>query len=318
MPRNEAQTLPLMVPPWQRRPNAWRGGIIQIHVTRACDKACFGCTQNSQLVGTTEFMTPEDFRTAVQSLAGYWGVIGVFGGNPALSRHFRDYCRILQELVPFEQRGLWCNKAFGHAGWMRETFNPAVSNINVHQDREAWDVFRREWPELQPGKNLFGLLDDSRHSPVHGSMIDLGVPEAERWDRISRCDINQYWSSMIGLFRGELRAWFCEVAGAQAIYFQQLPDYPDTGLPVEPGWWERPMEDFAGQVRQHCHNCLQPLKGYGEMANAMNGVERTTESYAELFRPKDRHRQVAIVTELQDLRPGALSSTVDYLGNASK
>ena len=31
-------------------------------LAEACDKACFGCTQGSQLAGKTEFMSPEHFE----------------------------------------------------------------------------------------------------------------------------------------------------------------------------------------------------------------------------------------------------------------
>src|SRR5678815_405006 len=106
----EQECLSKMVAPGTRRPGKYREGVIQIHVTRACDKACFNCTQLSNLGGKTEFMSPEHFAQAVESLRGYFGVVGVFGGNPAMSPHFVEYCRILRDSwVPFNQRGLWCN-----------------------------------------------------------------------------------------------------------------------------------------------------------------------------------------------------------------
>lgn len=304
-----------MKAPGDRRPNCtgpWAGGVFQIWVTRSCDKACFGCTQASNLAGAPPPMTPEQFEIAVNSLWDYHGVVGVFGGNPAISKHFEAICEVFQRSpIPKERRGLWCNHPLGKGRIMRETFNPNVSNLNVHLDKAAFDAFKREWPESKP----FGLHEDSRHSPVHGSMIDLSVPESERWERISRCDINQQWSPMIGVFRGELRGWFCEVAGAQAMLFQTQPDYPDTGLPLSPDWWKRPMADFAGQVRQHCHNCLVPMKGYGELACSTTGAEQTTQSYADVFRVKKTGRPVEIVQTPSQLgKP--LQRTTDYLQNS--
>jgi hypothetical protein len=73
----------------------------------------------------------------------------------------------------FEQRGLWCNHPKGNAKVMRETFNPRVSNLNVQLDREAYDEFKRDWPECMP----VGLDKDSRHSPVYASMHDLMITE---------------------------------------------------------------------------------------------------------------------------------------------
>jgi hypothetical protein len=319
-----------MIPPSQPRKNKWLNGVMQIHVTRACDKACFGCTQGSQLRGKASFMSPEQFESAVKSLDGYFGVFGVFGGNPALSPHFDDYCKILQEHVPKRQRGIWCNHPKGKGKIMRETFNPSFSNLNVHLDREAYDEFKRDWPE----SNVVGLDSDSRHSPVHGAMADLigtklpdgsEFTEEKMWDMVSRCDINQHWSAMIGVFRGELRAWFCEVAGSQSMIMQshKMPDgsdYPDTGLMVEAGWWRKPMSDFSSQVNFHCQRCLFPLKGYGQLSQSCDSscAEQTTEFYAEAFRPKRAERSVEIVTEICDFRPNSLSSNVDYLGNSQK
>lgn len=313
---NESECLSRMVPPSQKRPNCtgpWRGGVIQIWITRACDKACFGCTQASNIAGSPPPMTPEQFETAVLTLKNYFGVVGIFGGNPAISKHFAAICEILREHVPFERRGLWCNNPLGKGAIMREIFNPACSNLNVHLDQAAFDEFKRDWPESRP----FGLHEDSRHSPVHGSMIDIGVSESERWERISRCDINQRWSAMIGVFRGELRGWFCEIAGAQSMLMQNKPDYPDTGVPIVPGWWRRPMNDFAGQVRQHCHNCLVPMKGYGELAQSADGTEQTTASYADVFRPKRTGRPVQLVQLATELG-NPLERTTDYIQNSRK
>jgi hypothetical protein len=260
---DETTALSKMVAPGTRRPGKYREGVIQILVTRACNLSCYACTQGSNLGGKVEFMSPEHFEQAVLSLRGYYGVYGLFGGNPAMSPHFEDYCRILIKHVPKEQRGIWSNHPKGKGKIMRQTFDPSVSNINVHLDREAYNEFRRDWPESRP----FGLDKDSRHSPPFVAMKDvlkMDCPvcngdgdyiddqdsdgedrykdcirckgtgkmydESRAWELISNCTINQHWSALIGVFRGELRAWFCEIAGAQSMLHQHEPDYPDTGL----------------------------------------------------------------------------------------
>ncbi len=315
----EREALERMVAPGTRRPGKYREGVIQIHITRACDKACFGCTQGSNLAGRTEFISPEHFEAAVLSLRDYFGVVGIFGGNPALHPQFSSLCEILRRHIPYEQRGLWCNHPVGKGKIMQETFNPAVSNLNVHLDRAAYDEFKRDWPECHP----VGLERDSRHNPVHLAMRDIIADEGQRWELISRCDINQHWSAMIGVFRGQLRAWFCEVAGAQSILHQDDPDYPDTG--IDPTllffglpWWKLGMSAFASQVRKHCHECGVPLKGYGELAMAEEGIEQTSATHASIFRPKRRHRPVQVVTDLVQLGLGKIQRTTDYLGNAKK
>lgn len=327
---NEAEALARMVPPSQRR-DVWSGGVLQIHVTRACDKACFGCTQGSQLAGKPTFMSPEHFEQAVLSLDGYFGVVGVFGGNPALSPHFEAYCAILAKHVPWERRGLWCNHPKGKGAIMRRTFNPGFSNINVHLDREAYDEFRRDWPECHP----FDLDSDSRHAPPYVAMKDVVADEAQRWNLISGCDINRRWSAMIADFRGQLRAWFCEIAGGQSILHQDDPDYPDTGLdptiiyttktpgqPVFQGealkWWQLPMQGYASQVRKHCHDCGIPLRGYGELACAEDGTEHVSATHAGVFRPKRPGRKVEVVTTLEQIGVGKLHLVTDYIGNAKR
>lgn len=349
---NKEEALARMVPPGQKRAaagGAFKGGIVQIHITRACDLDCYGCTQNSQLRGKATFISPENFEKAVVSLKDYFGIVGVFGGNPATAPKFDEYCEILREHIPFDRRGLWCNHPKGHGKVMAQTFNAECSNLNCHNVREAYDEFKRDWPKSRP----FGLdsmeiyqgtkqvwqgfvreyeaiksrfptsryehrfvTGDSRHAPTHGSMIELNVPEEERWSRIANCDINQDWSAMICEFRGELRAFFCEIAGAQAVIFQNNPDYPDTGVRVEAGWWRKPMADFEAQVVQHCHNCLVPMKGFGGMATHHDVPEITTPMYADVFKPKKR--AVTVTTDLVQLQIDGVGKNTQYLENAQR
>lgn len=371
----EAECLARMVAPGQVRPSKpYRGGVIQILVTSSCDKSCFACTQASNLRRKPWFMAPDQFETACLSLKGYFGVVGVFGGNPALSPHFEAYCDILARHFPREQRGLWCNSPMGKGAVMRRTFDPSVSNINVHLDRAAYDEFKRDWPECSP----VGLTQDSRHSPVHLAMKDVlritcndcsgaggtftapngdvylsdpgGLEDTYRkcetcdgtgkayderrgLELISRCPINQHWSALVGVFRGEVRAWFCEVAAAQAILHQDEPDYPDTG--VDPNgdynwycnitkkafrgvrWWQLPMSAFAPQVRKHCHECAVPLQGFGALAQGPEDQkEQTSATHAAVYRPK-RPRTVEVVTDLQQLGTGRITRMTNYLQNAA-
>ena len=364
----EQEALAKMIAPGTPRPTKWRQGVIQILITSRCDKSCFSCTQASQLEnGGRSDMIPDQFAQAVDSLKGYFGVVGVFGGNPAMSRHFIDICRVFRESwVPFEQRGIWSNNPITpeKCQAMRETFNPHFSNLNVHLDRKAFEMFKTGWPESMP----VGLDQDSRHSPPWIAMKDvLKKPctnsqhaaeddgamffapcqecggtrkvydESLAWDLISRCDINQHWSAGIGIFRGQLRAWFCEVAMAQALLHQHEMDYPDSGIPflslsgyglfhlaegkdfVGP-WWEQPMEFFADQVRKHCHECGIPMRGYGQLAQDKNPTapERVSQTHAAVCKPKAKDRPVRIVIDRLQVREQSLSKVTSYLQNASK
>ena len=140
-----------MVSPSQRRKGIWRDGVLQIWITRACDKKCFHCTQNSQFGGKAEFITPEQFEQALDSIEGYFGVVGMFGGNPALHPKFDLLCEILRTKFPFEQRGLWCNHPRGHDlsllfdAEKRET-------LRVQEDFE-----RKKWEANYRGEGFNGL-----------------------------------------------------------------------------------------------------------------------------------------------------------------
>jgi hypothetical protein len=258
-------------------------------------------------------MSPDDFETAVKSLEGYFGAVGVFGGNPALSRYFPDYCEILRQHFPKEQCGLWCNHPRGHGKIMRETFSPAISNLNVHLVKAAYDEFKKYWPESRP----FGLTEPNRHSPVYVSPLDLEIPSDKRWELIANCDINRYWSAMISPFRGELRGYFCEIAGAMSLLKQDDPDWPDTGILIEPDWWRKPMQDFADQVDLHCHNCGVPLKGYGSIAENRYGHETISESWGPLISPKTSGKAVSIVTTVEELKADSLNKFTEYKKNAN-
>lgn len=327
-----------MKAPGDRRPDIWRQGVLQIWVTRACDLSCIGCTQGSNLRGKPGFMTPEQFEVACQSLEGYFGVVGVFGGNPTLHPKFAELCEILKKYVPFEQRGLWSNNLHGYGKLCRETFNPRFSNLNVHGYREAFEEMKRDWPEsfpkglgeasyedvLKAGTNYANLppselerlaqrIGDSRHSPPFVAMQDVVPDERERWKLIANCDVNQRWSAMMCVFRGELRAYFCELAGAQAMLHANEPDYPDLGLPVTPGWWKKSMEAFDAQVRFHCHACGVPLRGAGDFAT-LGRVEQVSTTHASIYKPKEKDRQVQLVTDRAVL--GRVPRMTDYIENA--
>lgn len=303
--------------------------------------ACFGCTQGSNLGGRPVLITPEEFELACQSLAGYWGVVGMFGGNPATHPRFLELCDILAKYFPFDQRGLWCNNPLGHGTKMRSIFNPAVSNLNVHTNREAYDEFRRDWPESMP----FGLEEDSRHSPPFVAMQDVMEDEQDRWELIANCDINRYWSAMVCYIPGKgLRAFFCELAGAQAMLHANDPNWPDLGLEIpcptckgngkvlayrgEPSqgkelvtcpecrdspWWKRPMEDFARQVRYHCHRCGIPLRRFGQLAVG-GEFEEVSKTHADIYNPKRKGRPVQLI-EIDNGKK--LSRVTDYVPNGS-
>lgn len=321
----ENECLDKLIPPWKFRPGKMGGGgVLQIHVTRACSQACRNCTQGSNLSGKTYFMSPELFELAIRSLEGYPFLIAIFGGQPTLSPYFGKYCSIMRRLLPVEQRGLWTNALNGWGKECRKTFDPKNCNLNCHMQQGDYTEFRRDWPEA----HAFGMDSDSRHSPVFVAMKDIIPDEGLRWELISKCDIARDWSSLIGLFRGQLRAWHCEIQGAMSMLHQEKPEYPDTGLDPTVDhedsvskkmvkWWLLPMQSFAHQVRKHCHECSVPLKGYGALALDDSARDQVSQTHLDIYKPKRKNHQVEIVTTSEQLGR-TLHCMLDYIGNAKR
>ncbi len=343
---DQSTALSQMVSPGMPRPKIWQNGVLQIWITRACDLSCFGCTQASNLGGKPGMITLEHFETAVSTLRDYFGVVGIFGGNPAVHPKFEQICDILAANIPWERRGLWCNHPRGKIAKISETFNPAVSNINVHLVREAYDEFYNGWPAIRPYlkgldpawpeaeamkrdmKNYNHRVGDARHSPPFVAMQDIDVlpfpdgttrpnTEENRWELIAGCDINKHWSAIICEFRNELRGYFCEIAGSQAMLHQHDPNYPDLGHPIVPDWWRASMQAFAAQAAYHCHACGIPLRSQGELA--VGGVrEQVSQTHADVFKPKSPSRPVELVQLSTMLSGQSLSRVTDYVENGKQ
>jgi len=239
-------------------------------------------------------MSLEEFEQAAISLKDYFGIVGVFGGNPCMHPMFADICSILRRHIPFERRGIWTNKLFGHGKTVRETFNPKFSNINVHNNQEDYDEFYRDWPEIR--QTIKGQKDDSRHVPPFVALQDVIQDKEERWRLIADCDINRHWSSMICTVPNKgLRGFFCEVAAAQAMLHAEDPTWPDLGVEVKPGWWNKNIKDFAEQVNFYCHRCGIPLRRFGNLAVG-GECEEVSQTHYDIYKPKDKSRRVELVS----------------------
>lgn len=346
MEMTEQDALSRMVPPWKKRPSApWLGGTIQVDVTNACCEACPGCTRGSQYTGKPRMMSLEQFECAMQSLEGYWGVVGVMGGNPSLHPQFPELCEILCRYFPMEQRAVFSNHPHGHGKLMSRVFNPLYSNCNVHGSQEAYDEFARDWPDIvQAGRQcgidrLFGLHKDSRHAPVFVALTDVLVEadavatpqgmvagtatdnplsvaerrhltEGERWTLKSGCEINLHWSAGLADVPGRgLRAFFCEVQYSLIANLKEPESFPDIGIAPFPGWWRLPMTAFAEQARLGCDLCGVPWRGHGALSQS-DGPDQVSETYAHL--KNKRRRPLELVTERAQM--GAPHNVVDYRG----
>lgn len=310
---NEQEALAIMTSPNQRR-RCWGEGILQILITRNCENACFGCTQGCNVISNQSTMSVDEFEQAVLSLKDYFGIVGVFGGNPCLHPNFDEICSILRKHIPFERRGIWTNRLAGKGKIVRETFNPEFSNVNVHLNQENYAEFCKEWPEIVNA--IKGIKEDSRHVPPFVAMQDLIEDESERWELIGGCDVNKHWSSMICSIPGKgLRGFFCEIAGAQALLHAHEADWPDLGFEVKPGWWDHNIRDFAGQVKFYCHRCGIPLRRFGQLA-IRGDFEEVSETHSAVYKSKDKDRVVKLIAkESKDSRK--VVEMIRYIENSS-
>ena len=229
--------------------------IICIDVTNKCDLACSNCTRLLAQQDTLWEMSPENFRTALQSLKDYFGIIAMLGGNPCMHSQFPELCQIFVEEIPEKlQRGLWTNNLFKHEDVSRETFG--VFNLNAHGEGRAKPAMERMTAAArQDGRIAWTYMGNSVHAPLLTAIKDV-YAEGEMWEKISSCEINRDWSaSIVQNKAGELRAYFCEVAASF-----DLARGGDNGHPVFPDWWNQHITAFKDQIAHFCPGCGIPAK----------------------------------------------------------
>lgn len=233
--------------------------IIQVLVTRSCDLFhCSNCTQLLPFRSDPVNMSPDVFREAVESLADWPGIVGVFGGNPCVHPQFVELCEIIADLIPPHRRGLWTNNLRGHGEIAAQTFGNGRLNLNAHADPDA----EAEMERWFPGRVKRGsATKPSWHSPILMDYRDMGLSPEEWVQARERCDINTHWSAAIMERDGEPYGYFCEVAGAIDGVTGE-----NHGLRVYPGWWREGMDAFANQVRGCCDiGCGVPLRRLGHL-----------------------------------------------------
>lgn len=263
--------------------------IIDIDVTSVCNLQCSCCTRLLPYQRKW-YMNVENFRKAVRSLRDFPGIIAVIGGNPCMHPEFETLCKIMIEEIPDkERRGLWTNHFFKYREIAEETFG--IMNLNPHNDEVCIK-------SLEPLKNKFWYHEGhSRHSPILVSLSDFIPDEIERFKLISCCDINQNWSAAIIEYKGQLKAYFCEVAAALDLVLEV-----DQGIDVTDGWWKRSIFDFIDQIKFFCQRCGIPLRIQGPYD--FEGIEIYSQSYKHLIdRLSDKRRSKSkLVTTLSEVK----------------
>ncbi len=154
----------------------------------------------------------------------------------------------------------------------------------------------------------------SEHSSLLAAIKDLYEP-VEMWERIGRCDVNQNWSASIVQVRGELKAYFCEVAASF-----DLARRGEHGLDVSPGWWARPMSDFHCQVDRFCPGCGIPAKVKGHFDHEeIDTYSMTNADIAQKSATRKKRKIVEVDrTTFQTLEDVPVTSYSNYLRGQSE
>ena len=199
---------------------------IQICVSHKCPYKCSNCSQSVPHIKKPETMPLDEVERALETLVDYPGHIGMFGGEPTMHPQFKEICKLYQKYIPVKtRRGLWTAgyKWDEYKDIIHETFYPEQIAYNEHQKYQpCW------------------------HQPIHIAILEVIEEATLRRKIIDNCWVQQRWSAVINT-RG---AYFCEVAGGRAIMLGS-----PEGLPVEKGWWKRPLEDYKYQIYYLCNRC---------------------------------------------------------------
>lgn len=290
-----------------RVPTKKNGRIVQIDVTSRCDKACANCTRALAQISKPD-MTPEQFDVAVAA-SFRWivrenGILSIFGGNAAVSKHFEEYCRILAQYLPEKNRGLWINNLLGKGEIARRYFGPASTyNFNVHMDQKA----AAEIKSFFPWAKIWGTEKRSMHASLFVASQDF-LTEEQIWSAVDRCTYDIEWSAIIVQEAPDwiaLGGYSCEIASTHARVNGKA-----LGIPVQDGWLDCQINDVRHQYEFACRRCsgAMNLKAVPDLGkDAVDQFSETNAHLVSLNISKSRPHQ--IVTKMD----ADIHAAIDYM-----
>ncbi|MEO0035631.1 MAG: hypothetical protein RLZZ501_1654 [Pseudomonadota bacterium] len=265
--------------------------VIQIEITNACTKRCGNCTRFCGHHTKPFFMDLDTFRQAVDSLAGFGGVVGIMGGEPTIHPDFPRLVGYLRDHVGYDDH---TRAAYAPTpDFLDHILNNAFNfNRGYNNQRGLWTSVSSKYGEhFELIQDTFGVqcVNDhsspSEHTTLMATRAELGIPD-EDWIRLrDNCWVQNNWSASIT----PKGAFFCEVAAAMDATLGG-----PGGWPIEPGWWKRTPKDFADQLHwcELCSACLPVPK-----RNANDETDDASPVWVEKLKginsPKLRKGQVA-------------------------
>jgi hypothetical protein len=232
----------------------------------------------------------DTFKSAVNSMKGFSGIVGIMGGEPTIHPEFFLFARYFKNNFGEDsQRTVWRKPG---TDFMKHIEQNVFDLYNSNQ-RGLWSSVTRKYAEhFELIQDTFGYqcLNDhsmtSFHQPLLISRKELGIDDKEWVILRDKCWIQNFWSASIT----PKGAFFCEIAAS----LDMLLNGPG-GWPVELGWWKRKPKDFADQLHW-CELCgaALPLP----MRDARMGIDDISplwaDRLAEIKSPKRRRGRVVV------------------------
>jgi hypothetical protein len=227
--------------------------IIQIEITNGCPKKCSNCTRFCGHHTEPFFMDFDTFKTAVDSLKGFKGIVGIMGGESTIHPEFEKFVRYYRDTIGYDDFSTACYEPT--SDFIKHILANAY-NVNYSNHRGLWtSVTPKYYEHFELIQDTFGyqLVNDHSNPSMHETMMctrkELGIPD-EQWFKLrDNCWVQNLWSASIT----PKGAFFCEVAAAMDATLGG-----PGGWKVEPGWWKRTPEDFKDQLHW-CEMCSAAL-----------------------------------------------------------
>lgn len=234
--------------------------VIQIDIAvGACHLSCANCTRFIGHHRKPAFMSLDMIATAIDSLDGFPGRVGIMGGEPALHPQFRDVLALVRKKIPDKSR-----REFWTSGWKWKKYR-----------EDILETFDRDKIAYNDHSQTTG-----RHAPLLVAIEEVVEDPELRKILIDNCPFQARWSASIT----PKGAFFCEIAAAQDWLF----DGPG-GYPVEPGWWKKTQPEFQDQVDRYCGKCsgALPLESLSDNRGGRDGLSKDLVSPGNLARLRE-------------------------------
>jgi hypothetical protein len=238
--------------------------IIEIDWCSYCQAACSHCTRAvADRTAKTHFeLDPKEFEKALKSLEGWQGkgginTVGAIGGNPILHKKFELMCDIF--------RANW-----GPSGRLRQFRGPILdiaqafmgTQCNHSSKRVLFtNLGKQFYPVYEAAVDTFSWIqvNTHEHAGEHRAMFmerseynKLTGQSDDDWVRNrDSCGLQRDWSpAIMPDAKGEVKAWFCEVAATiDTLFFEGK-----SGWSAEKGWWKRTAAEYGDQIHL-CNYC---------------------------------------------------------------